>query len=993
MEKRLTMFLACLFLSLGMAMAQTQISGTVVSSEDGLPIIGASVMVEGTKNGTATDMDGKFTLSAPAGSKITVSYIGMKPKTLNASANMKIVLEPDHSALEEVVVTGYGSAKKLGSVVGAVATVSNEKLQKSVTPNFTDALSGQVSGLSVLSATGEPSASATIRLRGVNSINSSNTPLFILDGAPISSSMFNTLNPSDIANITVLKDASSTAIYGSRAANGVIVITSRRGKYDEKANLTLRAQYGISSPIADKIEMMNSQQYIEFRDKIGQPVSDEIKNLVNKYGFNTNWRDQIFNNSAPTYTLDATMTGGGKTFSYYLSFNHHSQDGIVAQSGMRRESLRANIDARLNDWFKVGFQSNFGINHWESNAEAGADGIYGTNPMVFSRQAFPFDVPNYYHFDAEGNLVWDGPADVLKYGDNWTPDFVNRYRSTKRMRVTANFNIYEQLTPIKGLTLRAQQALDAYDYTLSNQWQPYDAFTTPMGSPVDKQEGSSQESFSRYYSFTLSHTAEYKHNFGLHGLTVLLGEETILSKSKGFGVFTKGQTDPRQLRLTDATSVKPSNLRDSRAEEVFNSLFGTLDYNYAEKYYLNFSYRADGSSRFAPDTRWGHFYSLGAMWNAKKESFLNKVSWLDALELRISYGTTGNASGAGSYDYFGLLGTGALYNGKSSLGISTPSNYALTWEKVAELNGGFSARVFNRLSLGFDVYHKKTSDMLMSIPYSYTTSFGSGPGNIGSMKNTGFDFDFALDLMKTKDILWTFKANVNYNKNEITELFAGRDSYVINGTGVKLQVGKPYGEFFYVRNAGVDPADGHPMWLDANGNLTKEFNEVEDAVFTGKQRYAPWSGGFGTSFQYKNLSISADFAWQADKYMINNDNFFIKNVRFANRWNQSTDMLNVWTKPGQITDIPATGYGSEFDTRLLENASFLRLKNLTIQYVLPQKWINGTRILKSAKIFGIARNLFTITQFSGYDPEPDINLVRFNYPNTRQFVLGVEATF
>ena len=283
--------------------------------------------------------------------------------------------------------------------------------------------------------------------------------------------------------------------------------------------------------------------------------------------------------------------------------------------------------------------------------------------------------------------------------------------------------------------------------------------------------------------------------------------------------------------------------------------------------------------------------------------------------------------------------------------------------------------------------------MLMPIPYSYTTGFGSGSGNIGAMVNKGFDAEVVVDLLKTRDINWTFKANVNYNKNEITELFAGRDEYVVANTGLKYQVGKPYGEFYYVRYAGVDPRDGKPMWYDKNDNLTKVFNEEEDAVFTGKQRYAPWSGGFGTTFTWKGLSVTADFAWAADKYMINNDNYFILNANQGTAYNQAVDMLNVWTTPGQVTDIPAYGEAIEFDTHLLENASFLRMKSLIVQYTLPQKWVAATKALKNAKVFFTGRNLFTITSFSGYDPEPDSNLVAFNYPNTRQFVFGLELTF
>ena len=449
----------------------------------------------------------------------------------------------------------------------------------------------------------------------------------------------------------------------------------------------------------------------------------------------------------------------------------------------------------------------------------------------------------------------------------------------------------------------------------------------------------------------------------------------------------------RQLRLTDGTSIAIGNLSDSRAEESFNSFFATFAYDFDGKYFLDASYRADGSSKFAPGHRWGHFYSVGGMWDLKKENFLKDVDWLDVLQARATYGLVGNSTGAGSYDYYGLFGTGSMYNGQSSMGISNPSNSTLTWEKVGSFNAGVSFGFLDRVVLNVDAYRRKTTDMLMSIPFSYTTGFGGGMGNIGAMVNKGFDADVNVKILKGNDFDWSLKANVNYNKNEITELFAGRDEYIIANTGLKLEVGKPYGEFYYVEYAGVDPRDGKPMWYDKDGNLTKVYNEERDSKFTGKQRYAPWSGGFGTSFSWKGLSITADFAWQAGKYMINNDNYFLKNANQGTSFNQSVDMLNIWTKPGDITDIPKYGEQVQFDTHLLEDASFLRMKNLIVQYSFPEKWMKATKGIQNAKVFFVGRNLFTATKFSGYDPEPDINLVKFNYPNTRQFVFGMELTF
>ena len=990
------MFFACLFLSIGMAMAQTHVSGIVTSSEDGEPVIGATVKVVGSQTaGTVTDIEGRFSLSvSKPGVELEFSSIGMVSKRVKASENMTVVLQVDSHTLEQVVITGYGSAKKLGSVVGSIASVDKKKLESIVTPNFTDALAGQVSGLSVLSGAGDPSQSATIRLRGINSIQSSSQPLFILDGAPIDAAFYATLNPADIESITVLKDAASTAIYGARAANGVIVLTSKQGKYSEQVSLSVRAQYGIAGPTSDGVEMMNSKQYVKFRDLIGQPVSDEVRTLVDKYNINTNWRDEMIDNAAPTLDVNATMQGGGQTVNYYISFNHHKQDGLIEMSKMHRNTLNARINARLNRFFKIGFTTNLGVQRYSQNAEWSASGtIYAANPLVFARKAMPFDTPYQYTIDENGKMIKGDRAIGLKYSGMVMPWWYNAHRNYYRNKLTLNTSVTETFTPLEGLTFQALQSINGLESMNHGSFSPYDAFVDGMGNKIDAMKGSVSASTSRYYQFTLSHTAEWRKQFGDHYVGILLGEETRIERSRGLSAYSEGQTDSRLLLLPHGTTVAPGDLGDSFGEEVANSLFANAEYNYKEKYYVTGSIRRDGSSKFAPGHRWGTFWSAGAKWDLKKEDFLKDVEWLNDLSLSVNYGTTGNDSGTGSYGYFGSYGVGGLYNGESSLGIASMSNPDLTWETTAKWNVGLNFSIFDRAHFQVDFYRNKSTDMLMSIPYSMTTGFSSGIGNVAAMTNTGVEANVDVDILKTKDFYWSFKANVGYNKNEITELFQGRDEYVLANTGLKMAVGHAYGEFYQVRFAGVDPMTGAPLYYDKDGNKTKKFNEERDAVFLGKKRYAPWTGGFGTNFRYKNVSLIADFAWVAGKYMIVNDDYFIANAQLATKWNQRVEMLNVWTTPGQITNIQSVNYAKQFTDQMIQNASFLRMKTLSIQYEFPKKWMQATRYIKGVKVFGIARNLFTITPFEGYDPEPDQNLVQFNYPNTRQFVFGAEISF
>lgn len=977
-------------------MAQTHVSGIVTSSEDGEPVIGATVKVVGSQTaGTVTDIEGRFSLSvSKPGVELEFSSIGLVSKRVKASENMTVVLQVDSHTLEQVVITGYGSAKKLGSVVGSIASVDKKKLESIVTPNFTDALAGQVSGLSVLSAAGDPSASANIRLRGINSIQSSSQPLFILDGAPIDAAFYATLNPADIESITVLKDAASTAIYGARAANGVIVLTSKQGKYSEQVSLSVRAQYGIAGPTSDGVEMMNSKQYIKFRDLIGQPVSDDIRNLVDKYNINTNWRDEMIDDAAPTFDVNATMQGGGQTVNYYVSFNHHKQDGLIEMSKMHRNTLNARINARLNRFFKIGFTTNLGVQRYSQNAEWGASGkIYSANPLVFARQALPYDTPYQYTIDENGKMIKGGRAIGLKYSGIVMPWWYNSHRNYYRNKLTLNTSLTETFTPLEGLTFQALQSLNGLEGMNHSSFSPYDAFVDGMGNKIDAMKGSASASSSRYYQFTLSHTAEWRKQFGDHYVGILLGEETRIERSRGLSAYSEGQTDPRRLLLPHGTTVTPADLGDSFGEEVANSLFANAEYNYKEKYYVTGSIRRDGSSKFAPGHRWGTFWSAGAKWDLKKENFLKDVEWLNDLSLSVNYGTTGNDSGAGSYDFYGLFGDGGLYNGESSIGIASMSKLDLSWETTAKWNVGLNFSIFDRAHFTVDFYRNKSTDMLMSIPYSMTTGFSSGIGNVASMTNTGIEANVDVDILKTKDFYWSFKANVGYNKNEITELFQGRDEYVIANTGLKMAVGHAYGEFYYVRSAGVDPQTGAPLYYDKDGNKTKKYNEERNAVFLGKNRYAPWTGGFGTNFRYKNVSLIADFAWVAGKYMMINDDYFIANPQLATGWNQRVEMLNIWTTPGQITDIPGAKYDVQITDHMVQNASFLRMKTLSIQYEFPKKWMQATRYIKGVKVFGIARNLFTITPFEGYDPEPDMNLVQFNYPNTRQFVIGAEISF
>lgn len=1012
--KKLFLLLAVIVSVVLGAQAQTQtIHGTVLSADDNEPLMGATVLPLGGGTGVSTDVDGNFTLRVPSSVKeVRVSYVGMQTVTVPVSANMRIMLKSSALSLETVIVTGYGTGKKLGSVVGAVNVVDDQVFEDTPSSNFVDALQGQVPGLNIFSNTGEPSAlPSSVRIRGVSSLSASTTPLYILDGAPVSSSVFTTLNPSDIANVTVLKDAASTAIYGSRAANGVIVITTKKGQYGDKAQVSVKASVGFSQRADSKIEIMNSQQFIEFRDKVNAPVSQEVRDLVNRYNINTNWMDELVKNSALMYSLEGRVQGGSDKARYYLSLGHYDQDGLIQSSGLRRETLRANIDSKVNNWLTIGFSGNLGYEKFQTNSAAAGNqsnnngAIYSNNPFLAAFNLLPFDSPYYYNFDDNGNMIFGDKADYLHYSGQSNPNYFNSlaWPHTNKTTVTAMLNLYEQIQPIKGLTLRAQQALNAFDYRSSNHRPYYGSWETPMGDTVNDwvdTPASASEAFQRWYQWTYTNTIEYKFNIAdKHDFSFLAGQESVIQKDNSFGISTSGQPSSTQWLLTQGTTVNMNNVSYGLSESTINSWFFNFSYSFNDRYFIDASFRRDGSSKFAPGHRWANFYSVGLMWNIKNEKFLENVNWLSDLKLRGNYGTTGN-SGISDYAYQGTVGTGGLYGGETSMGIASQSNHSLTWETVEQLDLGVDLGFLNnRLTLMADFYIKDTKDMLMSVPYSYTTGFSSGPANVGSMRNTGVDVDFGATIFRNKD--WYVGANVNfnYNKIEIKELFNGLNEFTIPGTGVKYEVGKNPFELHNVVYAGVDPRDGQQMWYTKDGNLTKHFSE-DDEVALGKCYIAPWNGGFGVNARYKGIALRADFNWSAKKYIFNGTNWYIRDpsVAVERNTNGAVELLNVWTKPGDVTDMPNRFdlYGQpqtiQADSRFVENASFLRLKNLTVTYSLPKKWMDTLR-LSDITFHFTGRNLITITDFTGVDPEFQANVVQMMYPNTRQYEFGVEVSF
>lgn len=991
-----------------MALAQSRLTGTVTSAEDGQPVVGASVKAKGLNAGAVTNVDGEFTINVPVGTELEITYLGMVPKTVKAANNMRIVLESDSHTLEGVVVTGYGSARKLGTIAGSVSSVSGDALSLRPSASVSDALQGQVAGLQVFTSSGEPSAVSSMTIRGVTSINASTEPLYILDGSEISANTFVSLNPNDIENITVLKDASSTAIYGSRAANGVVIVTSKKGKFGEAPTVLVSAQYSVSEVAHDGTEVMDASQWFKFQEMINPSnLTNEsfqaMKNYYQKYNIGTDWVDRFLGNTSPISQIDASVRGGSLNTAYLVSFSHYNADGLYDDSNMRRETLRANLEYNITPWLKIGTNSNIAYNKTQTtlviNGEATS--IYNkpwaahaylptqTTHEILGLAYNPDGTINY------ANSSFNGYGEELKWYSlnagqgTFNPDYLASKQPEIQRRVRINENAFVNINPIKGLNLRSAIGLDWNDLRVS--YKAYNLVDDGFGEQMPT--GQASEQFSNFYRWTVTNTAEYKFNFLRdHDVTILLGQESMTSKTTSFGAMRTGLVDNRLMLLSSTSNADPLVPSHAISEEVRNSWFGMLNYSYANKYFLDLSLRRDGSSLFAKDNRWGTFGAAALMWNVSNEAFMDVTKdWLKDLQFRVSYGSTGN-SGIDPYLALGLVGASStMYIDASGTVIANASNPDLTWEKVKTFNIGLSGRLFDRVDFDLQYYDKVTSDMLMSIPYSYTTGFSAGYGNVAEMYNRGFDFTIGVDIIKNKDWYWNVKVNGNYNKNKVTKLFQGLDQYVL-GDFQMLEVGHDMGEYYMVRWSHVDPADGQSVWLDKDGNYTKIYSEA-NRVQTGKSWIAPWSGGLSTTVAWKGLQLDVQFTGMFDRYMFNNERMWLEDPQANGTYNMAASMLNMWTTPGQKTDIPAANAVRQADTMWLEDASFVRLKYLQLSYTLPKNWLDQTGFIKGAKVFLVGRNLLTFTGYKGYDPEVNNTMTFGNYPNTRQYSIGAQLTF
>ena len=993
------------------AVAQNiKVSGVV--SDDNGPLPGVAVMVQGTTNGAVTGGDGAYTINVPSKGTLVFSSVGYEDQIVpvNGRNTINVRMNISTEMIEETVVIGYGSGQKVANLVGSVKTVKSETLSNAPSASALDMLQGQVAGLSVLTTGGVAGDNnVSMTLHGVGSLTSGTEPLFVIDGVPSSSRTIMAMNPNDILSISVLKDASATSIYGSRAANGVVYVTTKAGAYSESATVTYRGQYGIST-LADFTmydNMMSGDELKDFWIRAGLYTYEQIQQTYTDHGYtaNTRWENyyQQFNN--PQYQNDLTIEGGGRRVAYMIGASQFHQRGNTHGNWYDRYTLRSNVQGHPNDWLKVGLNMNISLDKRNSNGNWGDGSNAGGNNYLAGGLSMILN-PLYPAIDPVTGDTYEKQFSV--YAGAVNPKYQAEQVARQTDRYGAVGSAYVEIEPIKNLKLVSRGGVDA-SFTLFN-YANKPSFASEIGSSPGRSKSSAFQ-----YSATITNTIEYAFNINRdHKFTVLAGQEGIKNNYNYFWAYSSKQTDDRRMELDHGTQ-DTYDMDESNSQSAFLSFFGHADYNYMEKYFLDATLRYDASSRFGRANRWAPFWAVGVLWKAKREDFLRNVSWLDDLNVKVSYGTQGNAS-IGNYEQYATIGGVAEYNGQSGLAVSSPSNYDLKWEQQSLLTFTLSGSIFKVLDFDFEVYDRRTRNMLMSVPQPYTSGFTSVTQNVGGLSNRGVDVTLGVNILRGRDYYLRSNFTFNYNREIITELFDGRQEWEIANTGITYVVGKPI-SFYYPISAGIDPETGKQLWYvptgweeyQSTGDISKidknttrmdvttdKFDENLLNQNTGKVRHAPINGGFGIAGGWRGISLQADFAYVLGKYLINNDAFFYNNPNQFLGYNASKAVTDYWTPEHRYATYPdwSTGATMQFDTHLLEPASFLRLKSLLIGYSLPEKalaWSHG--VVKGLKFTFTGRNLFTITKFMGADPEVDSNLVLGLPGNTKQFLGGIEITF
>jgi TonB-linked SusC/RagA family outer membrane protein len=1046
MKKIALMLLSIAFIGMLTVEAQVRrVTGTVTSADDGTPIPGVSVMVEGTTLGTITNIDGVYQLDVPNDATTLVfSFVGMTAKEVEiTSGTLDIVLEQAYVGLDEVMVVAYGTAKK-ESFTGSAAVINEEKLQNRPVANVSKALDGLSPGIQATSGSGQPGSGSSIVIRGFGSINASTTPLYVVDGIPYNGNI-SAINPSDIASITVLKDASAGALYGARGANGVIMITTKRGE-SQKTTFNIKANWGLASRAIPRYETMGEAAWIETvfqsyknHEIINNGISPDLagaaaiqamasgaravfgdNEMYNPYNFSAtelidpvtgkvrpdatlryseDWLDEVTAENPLRQEYIFSASGGKDNTKYLFSLGYLNEEGLLETTKFERFTGRINVDTKSSDWFEAGLSTNLAL----STSNTSATGASAYSNTFYTNQlmgpVFPI-----YEKDEEGNTVLDGLGNpVFDYGQSRPSGASSNFNSVATLyedkyasnsdnvsgRTFMNFGDTDAGF-LKGLKLSLNFGFDfvnAYGMTYYN----------PNFGNAASTKGRIARNNGRTFSYTFNQLVTWNKEIGKHNIDVLAGHENYSYKYNYLSGTKTGFPFGGLFELDAATSIVDAGSYENNYN--IESYLSRINYDFDDKYYFSASFRTDGSSRFHKDYRWGQFWSAGANWRISEENFMAGFTWLDNFSLKASYGIQGNDAVGSFYAWQSFYDLGWPNAAMSGAAVSSLENTNLKWEENANFNTGLEARLFDRLNIAFEYYNKITEDMLLEYPIASSLGFDSYLKNIGSMRNTGFDMTLGGSLIRTSDFMWNLTLMGSTVKNEVLQLADKPE--IITGNYI-IKEGETLYSFYLSEAAGVDPATGAMVYrvYDTDDDDNKEYYLSTDPNMATASKEIMGSripdlhGSISNEISYKGFDLSVLTTYSIGGYVLDG---VYRNLMYGWYVGQASHVNRgrAWKNPGDITDIPRLEIGKTYPTTNddLIDASYFSIKNVTLGYSLPARYVQSLH-LESVRFSLIGDNLKLFTHLKGMDPQYNFTGgTTFTYTPVRTISFGIDVKF
>ena len=1010
-----------------------------VTDSSGVPIIGANVKVKGVSMGTVTDVNGSFSLKVSSETVLQISYIGYLTKEVPVGTqnNVTIQLLEDNQSLDEVVVIGYGVQKKK-DLTGAIAQVGNNSIKDLKVSHPTEAMAGKLAGVQVQQVGGQPGQAATIRVRGSGSITASSAPLYVVDGYPLGEQNLNAINPNDIESIEVLKDASAAAIYGSRAANGVVLVTTKSGKIG-KVCINLDVYAGFQN-VTKKLDLMDAQQFVEFSkeafnnhyldkypnasitdpltsrpsgNRFRYPAFYDDASYVASLGKGTDWQDEIFR-IAPIQNYQLTVTGGDERTKYMFSSGYFNQKGVVVNSDYERYSGRAKIDSELNSWFKIGI--NLAPTYMTSNKTT--QGHWASDGVINAALATAPVTPVY---NEDG--TWASQSIYAVASDGLT-GVSNAVACTHITNYETNLRLfsngYIEISPIKNLRIKSTIGSDIREY----RYEYFRPSTIPNNgnvAPLPSTARSASETAAETINWLNENTATYMGSWEKHEVDAVAGY-TIQKNIYHYTQATGSDFPNDKIQTINNAKVKSST--SSRNVRTLLSYLARVNYRFNNTYYLTASIRSDGSSRFGKNNRYGYFPSGSIAWRLSQENFMKNIKWLSDMKIRASYGITGN-NNIGDYASIGILenanyvlgtGTGNVVSGAAKKSFS---NADLTWEKTHQTDLGIEMSAFDsRLSLSFDLYYRKTTDLLMNVDIPTITGFSNAMQNIGKMRNKGLEVTLTGIPFKTKQFSWEASGNISINRNKVLALGPTGDPIFSDGgagTTHITMIGKPIGSFYGYKMIGIfktkEELNQYPHFADTQAGDVKFEDVNKDGKINADDRtiigsnMPDYTWGMTHSFAFKGFDASlsvlgvvgSDVLHLGRRFYTQGEGNQNQLSEMMNRWQSETNTGNGWIPRA---NSQPTGQNNVISSRWIENGSFLRVSNLTIGYTMPLDFMKKCG-MQRARIYASVQNLLTISSYTGYNPETSFkedNVTAAGtdygmYPLYRTCTLGVNVTF